>query len=49
VVFWEGLYEGQAFFEKVAKLHEDMSKMDDRVFGLALRLVCDIAITKFLF
>ena len=28
------------FFEKVAKLHENMHKMDDTDFGLALRYIC---------
>jgi hypothetical protein len=33
------LQKGEVFFEKIAKFHEVMGKMDDADFGLALRYV----------
>ena len=37
--FWYDIEKVEAFFEKIAKFHELMGKMDNRDFGLALRHV----------
>ena len=47
--YWLELEKGELFFEKIAKFHELMGKMDDADFGLALKYVRSLHIYRSIF